>query len=178
MPQEKINPWVIALRILFTLALIWAVVFIFSNSMEVAQVSSAHSDEVLALVNPILAKVNLGPLTSHQIRKLAHFAEYTLLGFLAMLCLRVYTRRFVRHISWPLLFGLLALGDVNDEQHGGVACAVLSDRAGRERPDTAVFLHSRVRASAAERLLDRFDIGRVTASDNCRRPYPAETADG
>ena len=31
MPQEKINPWVIALRILFTLALIWAVVFIFSN---------------------------------------------------------------------------------------------------------------------------------------------------
>ena len=63
----------------------------------------------------------------------------------------------------PLLFGLLALGDVNDEQHGGVACAVLSDRAGRERPDTAVFLHSRVRASAAERLLDRFDIGRVAA---------------
>ena len=61
----------------------------------------------MALVNPILAKVNLGPLTSHQIRKLAHFAEYTLLGFLAMLCLRVYTRRFVRHISWPLLFGLL-----------------------------------------------------------------------
>ena len=108
MPQEKINPWVIALRILFTLALIWAVVFIFSNSMEVAQVSSAHSDEVLALVNPILAKVNLGPLTSHQIRKLAHFAEYTLLGFLAMLCLRVYTRSFVRHISWPLLLGLLA----------------------------------------------------------------------
>ena len=107
MPHEKINPWVIALRILFTLALIWAVVFIFSNTMEVAQVSSAHSDEVLALVNPILAKVNLGPLTSHQIRKLAHFAEYTLLGFLAMLCLRVYTRRFVRHISWPLLFGLL-----------------------------------------------------------------------
>ena len=32
MAQEKINPWVIALRILFTLALIWAVVFIFSNS--------------------------------------------------------------------------------------------------------------------------------------------------
>ena len=44
MPQEKINPWVIALRILFTLALIWAVVFIFSNSMEVAPVSSARRD--------------------------------------------------------------------------------------------------------------------------------------
>ena len=27
-------------------------------------------------------------------------------GFLLMLCLRVYTRRFVRHISWPLLAGM------------------------------------------------------------------------
>ena len=24
-----------------------------------------------------------------------------------MLCLRVYTRHFVRHVSWPLFFGLL-----------------------------------------------------------------------
>ena len=41
-----------------------------------------------------------------MIRKLAHFAEYCLLGFFAMLCLRVYTRHFVRHISWPLFFCL------------------------------------------------------------------------
>ena len=27
-------------------------------------------------------------------------------GFLLMLCLRVYTRRFVRHVSWPLLAGM------------------------------------------------------------------------
>ena len=39
-------------------------------------------------------------------RKLAHFAEFTLEGFLLMLCLRVYTAHFVRHISWPLLGGM------------------------------------------------------------------------
>lgn len=27
-------------------------------------------------------------------------------GFLLMLCLRVYTRRFVRHVSWPMLGGM------------------------------------------------------------------------
>jgi len=46
-------------------------------------------------------------LTEHFVRKLAHFCEYTLEGFLLMLCLRVYTRRFIRHVSWPILFGLL-----------------------------------------------------------------------
>ena len=46
-------------------------------------------------------------LTDHIVRKLAHFCEYMLEGFLLTLCLRVYTRRFVRHISWPILGGLL-----------------------------------------------------------------------
>ena len=46
-------------------------------------------------------------------RKLAHFAEYCLEGLLPTLCLRVYTARFVRHISWPLLGGLLTA--VTDE---------------------------------------------------------------
>ena len=46
-------------------------------------------------------------LTDHIVRKMAHFCEYMLEGFLLTLCLRVYTRRFVRHISWPILGGLL-----------------------------------------------------------------------
>ena len=57
-------------------------------------------------INEILSVVNLGPLSEHTVRKLAHFAEFTLEGFLLMLCLRVYTNRFVRHISWPLLGGM------------------------------------------------------------------------
>lgn len=38
---------------------------------------------------------------------MGHFLEYTLEGFWLMLCLRVYTSHFVKHISWPLLGGLL-----------------------------------------------------------------------
>ena len=56
---------------------------------------------------------DLGPVSEHSVRKLAHFAEYCLEGMLLTLCLRVYTARFVRHISWPLLGGLLTA--VTDE---------------------------------------------------------------
>ena len=51
-------------------------------------------------------------LTDHIVRKLAHFCEYTLEGFLLMLCMRVYTRNYIWHISVPLLGGVLtALAD-------------------------------------------------------------------
>ena len=40
-------------------------------------------------------------------RKLAHFTEFALVGFWFMLCLRVYTRHFVKYVSWPLFVGLL-----------------------------------------------------------------------
>lgn len=57
-------------------------------------------------INAILAHLNIGPLSEHVVRKMAHFSEFTLEGFLLMLCLRVYTRRFVRHVSWPMLGGM------------------------------------------------------------------------
>ncbi len=56
-------------------------------------------------INAILAHLNIGPLSEHVVRKLAHF-QSLLEGFLLMLCLRVYTRRFVRHVSWPMLGGM------------------------------------------------------------------------
>ena len=65
-----------------------------------------RSQAVTTLVNGFLGKFGLGPLSEHIIRKLAHFSEFMLEGFLLMLCLRVYTRHFVRHISWPLLAGM------------------------------------------------------------------------
>ena len=96
----------ILFRILFTFFAIYTTWFIFSNSMEVAAVSSAKSGQVLRMVNEFLSRIGLDPMTSHEIRKLAHFAEFTVLGFWFMCCLRVYTRKYVRHISWPLLLGL------------------------------------------------------------------------
>ena len=106
MEHEKTSPWLIAFRVIFTIALIACIAFIFRNSLESGALSSARSQAVMQKINEILSVVNLGPLSEHTVRKLAHFAEFTLEGFLLMLCLLVYTNRFVRHISWPLLGGM------------------------------------------------------------------------
>ena len=106
MEQHKTSPWLIAFRVIFTFALIACIAFIFRNSLETGAQSSMRSQELMAMLNELLGKVHLGPLSEHTIRKLAHFAEFTVEGFLLMLCLRVYTSHFVRHMSWPLLGGM------------------------------------------------------------------------
>ena len=106
MQTEKTSPWIIAFRVIFTVALCACIAFIFRNSLESGAISSARSQAVTQVVNEVLGKVGLGPMSEHIIRKLAHFLEFALEGFLLMLCLRVYTRHFVRHMSWPLLGGL------------------------------------------------------------------------
>ena len=110
---EKTSPWLVAFRVVFTIGAAVCIAYIFGNSMQVAAVSSARSQAVMHFCNSVLGRVGLGPVSEHVIRKLAHFAEYCLEGLLLTLCLRVYTRRFVRHISWPLLLGLLTA--VTDE---------------------------------------------------------------
>ena len=108
MQSHTRTPWYLILfRVLFTVALAATVYFIFSNSLEIARESSARSQQIMKLLNSLLGRVGLGPLSEHFVRKLAHFCEFSLLGFWFMLCLRVYTRHFVRHVSWPLFFGLL-----------------------------------------------------------------------
>ncbi|MBM6715589.1 VanZ family protein [Gemmiger formicilis] len=106
MQNQKTSPWLIAFRVIFTIALIACIVFIFRNSLQEGYFSSERSQAVMRALNHLLDKVNLGPLSEHTVRKLAHFAEFTLEGFLLMLCLRVYTSHFVRHVSWPLLGGM------------------------------------------------------------------------
>lgn len=118
MEQHKTSPWLIAFRVIFTFALIACIAFIFRNSLETGAQSSMRSQELMALLNELLGKVHLGPLSEHTIRKLAHFAEFTMEGFLLMLCLRVYTAHFVRHMSWPLLGGMTtALMDETIQLH-------------------------------------------------------------
>ena len=106
MEREKTSPLLIVFRVLFTAALIGCILFIFHNSLETGAESSARSQAVMQMVNSFLAKLHLGPLSEHLIRKLAHFSEFALEGFLLMLCIRVYTKHFVRHMSWPLLGGM------------------------------------------------------------------------
>lgn len=101
---------------IFTFALIGCIAFIFSNSMQIASASTGASSRVLTLLQRALCRAGLPglaeQLTMHFVRKLAHFCEYALEGFLLMLCLRVYTRHPFRHVSVPVLGGALtALAD-------------------------------------------------------------------
>ena len=109
--NERLSPWVIVGRVVFTLALAGCIWFIFSNSMAVAQVSSASSGRVLTLLQAALRRLGhpalAQRLTMHFVRKLAHFCEYLLEGFLLMLCMRVYSRHPLRHITVPMLGGVL-----------------------------------------------------------------------
>lgn len=109
--EKRTSPWVLAGRVLFTAALIGCIWFIFSNSLQIAEVSEGSSGRVLGLMQGVLRRLGLpgaaDRLTMHIVRKLAHFSEYMLEGFLLMLCLRVYIRHFFKHVSWPILGGLL-----------------------------------------------------------------------
>lgn len=109
--NERLSPWVIVGRVVFTLALAGCIWFIFSNSMAVAQVSSASSGRVLQLMQATLRRLGhpalAQRLTQHVVRKMAHFCEYLLEGFLLMLCMRVYSRHPLRHITVPMLGGVL-----------------------------------------------------------------------
>ena len=97
----------IIFRVLFTFATIATVIYIFSNSMQIAAVSSGRSGEVMQLLNGWLAKLGLSVRFSESVvRKLAHIAEYAMLGFWLTLTLRVYTQRVLSHFAWPLFFGL------------------------------------------------------------------------
>lgn len=93
----------IVFRILFTFFAIATTIFIFYNSLEIGMASSERSREIARIINEFISGVGLEPLSHYAIRKLAHFSEFALLGFWWMLCLRVYTRRYLRHISWPML---------------------------------------------------------------------------
>ena len=79
--------------------------------MAVADVSSVSSGRVLQLLQAVLRRLEMPGLaqrlTMHLVRKLAHFCEYLLEGFLLMLCMRVYSRHPLRHITVPMLAGVL-----------------------------------------------------------------------
>ena len=109
---QSLSPWVLGGRVLFTLALAGCIWFIFSNSMAVADVSSVSSGRVLQLLQAVLRRLGhpalAQRLTMHIVRKMAHFCEYTLEGFLLMLCMRVYTRRYApAHQRCPCWAGVL-----------------------------------------------------------------------
>ena len=88
-------------RHIWTLFYIAFIIFIFSNSMQVATESARQSADVLHYLQEFLGT---GWLTDHIVRKAAHFSEFALLGILGVQCMRQYTGRCML----PTLFtGLL-----------------------------------------------------------------------
>lgn len=109
--QAMKKEWPRWTRLVLFAALALVVGFVFSNSMKVAvqssQVSGSMLDD-LYLAVPSLR----GWLTEHLLRKIAHFAEYSLTGFLLMLCLRSCTPQIRQNWAKPALGGvLIALTD-------------------------------------------------------------------
>lgn len=110
--ETKTNPWVILFRVIFTAGLLLTVIFIFTRSFKDGFMSNKESERVLLLMQKVLTRLTDREITMHFVRKLAHFTEFTVLGGLSQFCLRVYTKHYVRHISYPLLFCLMvALAD-------------------------------------------------------------------
>ena len=81
MQTEKTSPWLIAFRVIFTLALLACVAYIFRNSLQTGAQSSLRSQAAMETVNETLGWLHLGPLSEHTIRKLAHFLEFMMEGF-------------------------------------------------------------------------------------------------
>ena len=73
--NERLSPWVIVGRVVFTLALAGCIWFIFSNSMAVATVSSGSSGRVLAWMRIILRRLGQPGLARLADGILASFFE-------------------------------------------------------------------------------------------------------
>ena len=81
---------------------------LFCNSLFNADISYLHSGFVLKLVKKAIEAIGLSPalITERIVRKLAHFFEYALLGFLAAATAQFWYGRIKPHIFMILFWGL------------------------------------------------------------------------
>ncbi|WP_097006871.1 VanZ family protein [Lacrimispora amygdalina] len=79
-------------RLIWTVAAVLYILFIYSNSLKTADLSSADSGHVLELVKNLFTSAGMENrwLTEHIIRKAGHFTEYTLLGMILYQCVKLY----------------------------------------------------------------------------------------
>lgn len=93
-------------RWIWTAVTLLYILFIFSNSMKPAKISSADSGWVLRMAQESFESMGISArwLTEHMIRKTGHFSEYTLLGILLYGWVKSYgfpteRRYFIRLIA-------------------------------------------------------------------------------
>lgn len=101
------------LRVVVTLCLVATLFLILLNSAQAGEESGGRSAAVTAFINGLLDRLGLSLSISHLlVRKLAHLLEYTLLGFLLLLELRLFSHR-----TAPLP-GVAAPGGASDGRDG------------------------------------------------------------
>ena len=78
-----------AKRIALLVITVLVVAFIFVQSILPRRVSLGESEGFVDIIlNPILTRLGLGPITSHLVRKIAHITEFTILSVLLLFCFR------------------------------------------------------------------------------------------
>lgn len=122
--------------IIFTLT-VFMIGFAFFHSSMPASVSSEESGMVTDFLQKIFNFFDLGThLNEHQIRKSAHFAEYTAIGMLLMSCAYSLNKKRPYVYSFQILFTGLATAvcdetiQLNVEGRAGLVTDVLLDFSG------------------------------------------------
>ena len=96
------------LRIVFYIAILATLVFIFVNSALPPDKSGEQSDRVSEIISGIIPPdTDVGNFVITNIRKIAHFTEYGLLGVLVSLYVLIYTKNRVAWGFGSLMFALL-----------------------------------------------------------------------
>lgn len=105
----------LAVRVLLAAAILATMVFIFSNSLAVADVSNSVSGDAQQQLYTLLDKASLPGLKQvfsiYVVRKLAHFSEYALLGFWWGLLAGSFAGRLRRYASAALACAATAFAD-------------------------------------------------------------------
>lgn len=99
--------------------LIWILVivyvgWIFSNSLAIGEVSSAASTKVANFLLNYVTRAGFSidfNLFHHYIRKLAHFSEYALLGFMIVIAIRIAPLMKSKFLNFVLLMIAIPLTD-------------------------------------------------------------------
>jgi len=103
MKMQKIFTFIVLSLLIVTL------IFIFSNSLEPVAESAKKSQYTMNRFAPFLGIVfGKGSVTENLVRKIAHFAEFTVLGSELLLLVAVNRRVRLQSISNCLFFGLIA----------------------------------------------------------------------
>ena len=111
------------LRIILVLLIIATLIFIFSNSLKNQEASSEDSDAVGGIIAEILPPdTPPGAFVQDNLRSIAHFTEFALLGIECALYVAFFTKRRLRNALISPIFGLV-VGFVDE------SLQYLSDRA-------------------------------------------------